>query len=140
MERLKEENCIFCKIVNNDIPSKKVFENDKFLAFLDIFPILEGHTIIIPKKHFRNIEDIDDSTLAELYLLVKKIATRIHKSLKLEGYNILQNNFKAAGQEINHIHIHIIPRKMNDKRFSIKIPRDQATSQELENVLKLLKD
>lgn len=122
--------------MRNEIPSKKVFENDKFLAFLDIFPILKGHTIVIPKEHFQNIEDIDDSTLSELFILVKKIAISIHKSLNLEGYNILQNNFKAAGQEINHIHIHIIPRILNDKRFSIKIPRNQATEQELDLILK----
>ncbi|MFX1237277.1 MAG: HIT domain-containing protein [Promethearchaeota archaeon] len=136
---MKDDNCIFCKIVNNELPSKKVYEDQKFLAFLDIFPILEGHTIVIPKEHYMNIEDIEGTILSDLFILVKKISTHIHKSLKLEGYNILQNNFKAAGQVIDHIHIHIIPRKENDDRFKIKIPRTQAKDQDLNNVLKLIK-
>jgi histidine triad (HIT) family protein len=133
------ENCIFCKIVNNQIPSKIIFENDLCLAFLDISPISKGHTIIIPKRHYDNIEDISEQDLASIFKVVKKIAILIHQKLNIDGYNILQNNYKAAGQEINHFHIHIIPRNTNDDRFRVKIPRNQASEEELDKILNILK-
>ena len=135
---MKKEECIFCKIVSREIPSKIIFENEKILAFLDIFPILKGHTIVIPKDHFKNIEDIDEEYLIDLFRAVKKLSILIHKRLNIEGYNILQNNFKAAGQEIEHFHIHIIPRKENDERFQLKIPRKQAKEEDLHKVLEIL--
>jgi len=133
------EDCLFCKIVNREIPSKIIFENSSNLAFLDIFPISKGHVIVIPKNHYKNIEEIPDDKLIELFKTVKKIAKLIHKRLKIDGYNILQNNFKAAGQEINHIHVHIIPRNAKDDKFKLKIPRNQATKEELELILNILK-
>ena len=132
------EDCIFCQIVKKKIPSKNIFEDERYLAFLDIFPISNGHTIIVPKKHYRNLEDIPEQELAEVIKIVKKIAVLIHKKLKIDGYNVLQNNFESAGQEINHFHVHIIPRDKNDQKFKLKIPRNQATEEELENTLKLL--
>ena len=136
---MNKEECIFCKIINKEIPSKIIYEDEKTLAFLDIYPINPGHTIVIPKKHFQNIEDIAEDTLCELILSVKKIALLIHKKLGIEGYNILQNNFKAAGQVINHFHIHIIPRYKTDEKFKLKIPRNQTTDQDLTKILDKLK-
>ncbi len=108
-------NCIFCKILNGEIPSNKVFENDNFIAILDAFPANEGHTLVIPKKHYENIFEIDEDTLKEGYAIAKKIATSIKKALNVKDINILQNNGALAGQTVNHFHIHIIPRKENDK-------------------------
>ena len=136
---MDEKNCIFCKITRKEIPSKIIFENDLNLAFLDIFPISKGHTIIISKNHYSNLEDIPESELAELHKVVKLVALIIHKKLRIDGYNIVQNNFSAAGQVVKHFHVHIIPRNSNDQKFTIKIPRNQATEQELENVLNILK-
>ena len=133
------EDFLFCKIVNKEIPSKIIFENSSNLAFLDIFPISKGHIIVIPKNHYKNIEEIPNNELMELFKTVKKIAILIHKRLKIDGYNILQNNFKAAGQEINHIHVHIIPRNDKDDKFKLNIPRNQATKEELELILNILK-
>ncbi len=107
-------NCIFCKILNGDIPSNKVFENENFIAILDAFPANEGHILVIPKKHFENIFEIDEETLKEGYVIAKKIANSIKKSLNIENINILQNNGALAGQTVNHFHIHIIPRIEND--------------------------
>ena len=132
------EDCIFCQIIKKKIPSKNVFEDNRFLAFLDIFPISKGHTIIVTKKHYRNLEDIPEQELAGIFKVVKKLAVLIHNKLKIDGYNILQNNFESAGQEINHFHIHIIPRNINDQKFRLKIPRNQATEQELNYVLNLI--
>jgi histidine triad (HIT) family protein len=126
-------------IVKRKIPSKILFENEKILAFLDIYPIFKGHTIVIPKKHFRNLEDIPENDLIEILKVVKDLAILIHNKLEIDGYNILQNNFEAAGQVIEHFHIHIIPRSKNDGRFKLKIPREQASEEELNKILNLLK-
>jgi len=136
---MKDENCIFCKIIKREIPSKIVFENDLNLAFLDISPISKGHTIVIPKNHYFTLEDIPDHELTETFKVVKKISMRIHQNLQINGYNILQNNFAAAGQVINHFHIHIIPRSFDDDKFRVKIPRNQASDEELNEILVKIK-
>ena len=136
---MKEKECIFCKITEREISSRIIFEDDLTLAFLDISPISTGHTIIIPKNHYSNLEDIPSNELSKLYKTVKKIAIRIHKNLEIDGYNVLQNNFKAAGQDILHFHVHIIPRKYYDDKFRIKIPRTQASDGELKEVFEILK-
>ncbi len=126
-------------IVKKKIPSKILFENEKNLAFLDIYPIYKGHTIVIPKKHYQNLEDIPENDLTEIFKVVKDLAILIHNKLEIDGYNILQNNFEAAGQVIRHFHIHIIPRSKNDGRFKLQIPREQASEEELNKILNLLK-
>ena len=135
---MKEKECIFCKITKREIPSRIIFEDDFTLAFLDIAPISKGHTIIIPKNHYSNLEDIPNNELTELFKTVKKLAIRIHRNLEIDGYNVLQNNFKAAGQDILHFHVHIIPRKYDDDKFRIKIPRTQASDGELKEVFEIL--
>ena len=135
---LKYEDCIFCQIVEKKIPSQILFENVTNLAFLDIFPISKGHTIVIPKNHYNNLEDIPVDELSELYKIVKKISSKIYKKLKIDGYNILQNNFKAAGQVINHFHIHIIPRSREDGKFRLLIPREQSKEEELKHILETI--
>ncbi len=136
---MKENDCLFCKITDKEIPSKILFENEIILAFLDISPISKGHTIVIPKNHYSNLEDIPNYELTEVYKEVKNLAKKIHENLKIDGYNILQNNFAAAGQVIEHFHIHIIPRNYDDEKFRIKIPRTQASEEELNEVYKILK-
>lgn len=136
---MREKNCIFCKIVKREIPSKIIFENNLDIAFLDIFPISKGHTIVIPKNHYTNLEEIPDNELSELYKIVKQLGIKIHQKLKIDGYNILQNNFVAAGQVVHHFHVHIIPRDLEDKKFHIKIPRTQSSEEDLNNVFEILK-
>ncbi len=136
---MTQKDCIFCKIANSEIPSKVLFENDLALAFLDISPLSKGHTIVIPKNHYSNLEDIPDYELSEVYKVVKNLAIRIRNNLDIDGYNILQNNFTAAGQVIKHFHVHIIPRNYDDKKFKIVIPRNKATEEELENAFEILK-
>jgi len=107
-------NCIFCKLANNDIPSHKIYEDDDFLAFLDVFPSSLGHTLIIPKAHFENIFDIPEDIAANLQRLVVKTAAALKNSLGTSHINILQNNGKAAGQTVFHYHVHLIPRYEDD--------------------------
>lgn len=131
---MNKVDCLFCKIVKKEIPSKILYENEHTLAFLDIFPIAEGHSIIIPKNHHENLEMIPHHELNETIRTTKLMAKKIRKRLNIDGYNILQNNFKAAGQEIEHFHIHIIPRSIDDNKFKLKIPREQANDSELEKL------
>ncbi|PIU21394.1 MAG: hypothetical protein COT15_02665 [Candidatus Diapherotrites archaeon CG08_land_8_20_14_0_20_34_12] len=108
------EDCIFCKIVEGKIPSEKVFENPKILAFLDINPINKGHVLVIPKKHSENIFDIAEEDLKEVMLAAKKISNAVKKATKCTGINMMQGNGKSASQVIMHFHMHIIPRFDND--------------------------
>ena len=108
-------NCIFCKIVAGEIPSYKVYENEDVIAFLDIAPVSHGHTLVIPKKHFKNMEDITGDELSKLMLGVKAVAALLKNKLGIAGYNLNENNDPVAGQVVPHIHWHIIPRKENDR-------------------------
>lgn len=107
-------DCIFCKIVNGEIPSYKVYEDDNTLAFLDIAPVNPGHTLVIPKKHYANFEEIPEEDLCELIKVVKKVGQSIKEGLGVEGYNVMENNDPIAGQIIPHIHFHVIPRLGGD--------------------------
>ncbi|PIS05539.1 MAG: HIT family protein [Candidatus Buchananbacteria bacterium CG10_big_fil_rev_8_21_14_0_10_42_9] len=107
-------DCIFCKIVTGDIPSTKVYEDDNFLAFLDIAPITPGHTLVIPKEHVTDTLDMDENTLKELAVRVKKIAHAIVDGLDVKALNIGVNNGADAGQVVFHAHWHLIPRRPND--------------------------
>lgn len=106
-------DCIFCKIINGDIPNHKIYENESTLVFLDISKDAEGHTLVIPKKHYQNIFDVPESELTNILSTVKKVSTHYH-NLGYTGVNILNNSGTSAGQSVQHIHFHIIPRKEND--------------------------
>ncbi len=132
------KNCLFCKIIKGDIPSTKIYEDKRFLAFLDINPINRGHTLLIPKKHSRNIFDIDNQTLQRISLIIKKLSTAIKESLNVDGINIHINNEPAAGQVIFHTHIHIIPRLIDD---NIKMWEGKKYKEnEIEKIVKKIKE
>lgn len=103
-------NCIFCAIAAGEIPSFKIYEDVDFLAYLDINPTSKGHTLVIPKAHSRGLLDTSDEMLGKLLATVKKVAAHIKSALPCDGFNIVQNNGAAAGQTVDHIHFHIIPR------------------------------
>lgn len=132
-------DCIFCKIIDGQIPSNKVFENDDFIAILDAFPANEGHTLVIPKKHYKNIFEIDEKTISQAYVLAQKIAKAIKNTLNIENINILQNNGETAGQSVHHFHIHVIPRLKNDtvtiKSTPVKI--DNTKNNQIANDIKI---
>jgi histidine triad (HIT) family protein len=106
--------CIFCKIINGDIPSYKVYEDDEVLAFLDINPVAFGHTLVIPKEHYESVFDGQEEAYGILSSKVAKVANKIKNALNCDGINILQNNGRASGQVILHVHFHIIPRMVDD--------------------------
>jgi len=105
-----KNDCIFCAIAAGEIPSFKVYEDDLVLAYLDINPFSQGHTLVIPKTHSECLLDTDEATLAAVVARVKKVAAHLKFALPCDGFNILQNNGEAAGQTVKHLHFHIVPR------------------------------
>ena len=104
------EDCIFCKIINGDIPSEKVYEDESVLAFKDIHPAAPIHVLVIPKKHFENILEVDAQTLAHVMQVTQNLAKQIVEKLNAKGLNILTNTNEVAGQTVHHFHVHILPR------------------------------
>lgn len=100
-------DCIFCKIANKEIPSYKIYEDDVVYAFLDINPDSDGHTLIIPKKHYQDLDDIDLDTLNSIYSAAKKVKKLLEEKLHCEGMSLLQNN--GFVQEVKHYHLHLKP-------------------------------
>jgi len=129
--------CIFCKIVSREIPSYKVHEDENVLAFLDIAPVNYGHTLVIPKKHFENMEEVDVKTLEQVIMAVKKIGASVKSGLGVAGYNLCVNNGKVSGQVVPHLHFHIIPRTAGD---GLELwPQGKYGDGEAEEVLKKIK-
>lgn len=102
--------CIFCKIINNEVPCYKVYENDYVLAFLDISPATLGHTLVIPKKHYEHILDLGDGIAEEIMKAVVNVTKILHNKLNVVDFNLENNNGVLAGQEVKHYHMHVIPR------------------------------
>jgi len=106
--------CLFCDIVEGNIPSVKIYETENVLAFLDIAPVNYGHTLVIPKKHFQNLEEIPEVELFEVMKVVKKVGAAVKNGLGVAGYNVGLNNDPISGQVVSHIHFHVMPRNEND--------------------------
>ena len=130
-------NCIFCKIIKGEIPSYKIYEDEYTYAFLDIAKDVDGHTLVIPKKHVVNVLDCDIETLNHVINTVKKICNHYVNDLGYEGCNILNASGEAAQQSVMHLHFHIIPRKANDGVDSW--PKYEAAKNELSQMHELLK-
>ncbi|MGT2712484.1 HIT family protein [Streptococcus oriscaviae] len=103
-------DCIFCKIIAGEIPASKVYEDEQVLAFLDITQVTKGHTLVVPKNHYRNLLEMDGSAAATLFETVPKIARQLKDKLAAKGLNIIANNEPVAGQTVFHTHVHLLPR------------------------------
>lgn len=101
-------DCIFCKIINNEIPSYKLYEDDTVLCFLDVNPMSNGHTLIIPKKHYKDFDDIDSTTLNHIFEIAKNIKKLLEGKLNIDGLSLIQNN--GIAQEVKHYHLHLVPK------------------------------
>ena len=111
---MEKNDCIFCKIVKGEIPATKIYEDETTLAFLDISPINIGHSLVIPKEHYKNIYETPEKIMLDMMRTVKNLSHAIKNGLSADGINVTMNNDPAAGQIIFHSHIHIIPRIAND--------------------------
>ena len=107
-------DCIFCAIVSGAIPSSKVFESDTVYAFLDLNPVHKGHTLIIPKKHFKDVTELDTTLGRDIFDAMQRVAGAVMEATGAKGFNVLQNNGRIAGQMVDHLHWHIIPRFADD--------------------------
>ena len=103
-------DCIFCKIIAGEIPSSKVYEDDQVVAFLDISQVTPGHTLVVPKQHFRNLLEMDADSASQLFARVPDIARKVMKATGAKGMNVLNNNEEIAGQTVFHTHVHLAPR------------------------------
>ena len=132
--------CIICKIIKGEIPAYKVYEDDKFLAFLDIHPSAPGHTMVVPKEHVSTMFEMGVGELGELYKKVCEIALMIKNSeLQATGFNIGVNHWKTAGQEIEHLHVHIIPRSEGDGGEAIQSIVKSSHGENLEEVARKIR-
>ena len=109
-----EPNCIFCKIIAGQIPSMSVLETKNAMAFMDIGPLAEAHLLVIPKRHYARLDEMPEQEVRDLTALLPRLASAVVKVTEAEGYNILQNNGRVAGQAVDHVHFHVIPRKEGD--------------------------
>lgn len=108
------DGCIFCRIVNGKIPCAKVYEDRDTLAFLDIGPVNKGHTLVVPKKHYETLLDMPDEILCAVSKAVKKVSNAVKEGMGMPGFNVMQSNYRVAGQLVPHYHVHIIPRTETD--------------------------
>ncbi|SHJ43435.1 HIT family protein [Parasporobacterium paucivorans] len=107
---MRDENCIFCKIANGDIPTYQLYENEDFRVIFDAAPATRGHALILPKNHYADIFEADEVTVAKAFALAKQMAEVMRNVLGCDGINIIQNNGREAGQTVFHLHVHLIPR------------------------------
>lgn len=126
-------HCVFCSIVKGEIPATKVYEDDEVLAFMDIGPVVKGHTLVIPKSHHNPITDTPVTVLQKLIAVVQRIARAQFAGLKADGINISQANGQTAGQVVPHIHFHVIPRFASDGHHWNWTPHKYETSAEMQD-------
>lgn len=136
---MREENCIFCKIANGDIPSATVYEDDEFRVILDLGPASKGHALILPKSHYRDICDADEGIAAKLFPLAARIGEAMKQRLGASGFNVVQNNGTCAGQTVFHLHVHVIPRYENGPAMVTWEP-GKSDAEELAEVAEILKN
>ena len=129
MIKMKDENCIFCKIANGEIPSRTLYEDDDFRVIMDLAPATKGHSLILPKNHYKNVYEIADETAAKVLPLAKKMATLMTEKLGADGFNIVQNNNEVAGQTVFHFHVHLIPRYNDDNQSLVMKPQEMTDAQ-----------
>ena len=106
---MRDDNCIFCKIANGEIPAATLYEDDSFRVILDLGPASKGHALILPKEHAANLFELPDELAGKAILVAKKVGSRLFEGLHCAGLNVIQNNGQAAGQTVFHFHMHLIP-------------------------------
>ncbi|MBR2677495.1 MAG: HIT family protein [Solobacterium sp.] len=129
--------CIFCDIIDHKIPSSVVYEDENTLAILDISQVTRGHTIVMPKQHFDNILDADETTVQQVFCSAKKVAALLKEKTGCVGLNVLNNCGEAAGQSVNHLHVHVIPRYGSSDALHIEFQKSEEV--DLGEVLAQLK-
>ena len=130
---MSAHSCIFCKIIQGEIPSSIVYQDEHVIAFLDINPINPGHVLIVPKQHYASLKEVPTEMAMQLFKVVLDVekAVWVTEGVRCEGTNLLQNNGKSAWQDVFHVHFHVIPRFKGDQ-FKIKIEAGKPSREELD--------
>lgn len=136
---MRDENCIFCKIANGEIPSATLYEDEDFRIILDLGPASKGHALLMPKEHYENLYVIPDDLAAKALPVAKKMITKLTEVLGCDGYNIVQNNGETAGQTVFHFHMHLIPRYKGDQ-VGLGWKMGELTDEERDDILAKLKE
>jgi histidine triad (HIT) family protein len=136
---MNENSCIFCRIAQKQVPANRVYEDEKVLAFLDIRPLNEGHTLVISKAHYENIFDVPQELNAYIHGVTKQIAIAVKKATNADGISIIQQNGKAANQDIPHLHVHVIPRYEGQKMPSFSETSEANREQLSQTAVKIRK-
>jgi histidine triad (HIT) family protein len=126
--------CIFCQIIQKQLPANVVYEDEQVVAFLSNHPVNEGHTLVVPKKHYANIYEISEDETAYLFKIVKRVALAVRDSVVAEGIRIVQNNGEAAGQVVFHLHVHVIPMKPQEGFSHGKAYRSPSKSRNVDEL------
>lgn len=133
--RAGPDECIFCRIAGGKSPSNVVYEDERYIAFLDAFPFSRGHTLVCPKEHGETIWDMRDGDIAELFRVASRVSRAVVAAVGADGFRFVQNNGEAANQVVAHVHVHVIPVKMEDRgrfverrRFAEEEMREVASS------------
>lgn len=134
------EHCIFCQIIAGDIPASKVYEDEHVLAFLDITQVTQGHTLVIPKKHVRNLLDMDTETAQQVFAPVPQLARRLQTVTGASGLNIINNSEPVAGQTVFHAHIHLLPRFGETDGLNIDFQTNEPDFAQLAALAKAIRD
>lgn len=130
-------DCIFCKIANGEIPSKTVYEDENFRVILDLGPATKGHALILPKEHYANLFELPEDTAAAAMKVAKKLSAQMVENLGADGLNLVQNNGEVAGQTVKHFHLHLIPRYKDDGQNILWNP-GKMSDEELEEIRKTI--
>lgn len=133
------DDCIFCNIADGTFHAYTIYEDDAVKAFLDINPVSPGHVLVIPKTHAETLTDLDGETAEAVFRVVRDMAETIEERLEPAGVNLLQNNGEAAGQEVNHVHVHVIPRYEADG-FEFSFNQQSLREEDAEKLLHALTD
>lgn len=134
---MKKDDCIFCKIANGEIPSRTLYEDEKFRVILDLNPATRGHALIMPKDHASNLYELPEESAGAVMVLAKKLAAAMNERLQCDGLNLVQNNGETAGQTVSHFHLHMIPRYVNDGQTLGWVP-GKAAPEDLDEVKRIM--
>jgi len=136
---MQKQGCLFCKITAREISAKIIYENDHVLAFLDVMPRTTGHTMVIPKVHAPNILELPDAEIAPLFAAVKHVAEMLSRSLASDGITIGINQGRASGQEVDHLHVHLLPRWHGDGGGAIQSVVNAKPKESLDEIAAKIK-
>ena len=131
---MKDQNCIFCKIIGGEIPARTVWEDEDFQVIMDAAPATRGHVLILPKQHYADLYALPESLAAKALPLAAKLAEHLKKTLGCQGLNVVQNNGEAAGQTVHHFHMHLIPRYQGGEKSDVTWSHSDFTEAELDQI------